>query len=104
MRYCQACHRCFNDGVEYCLFDQTPTCEVERLPLLIDGKYRLEQLIAHGGMGSVYRAMHLQLERPVAIKILRAEFLADERVIERFKREARAAANSTVPVQCPTGP
>jgi tRNA A-37 threonylcarbamoyl transferase component Bud32 len=92
MRYCQACHRCFNDGVEFCLFDQTPTCEVERLPILIEGKYRLEQLIAHGGMGSVYRATHLQLERAVAIKILRAEFLTDEKVIERFKREARAAA------------
>jgi serine/threonine protein kinase/ketosteroid isomerase-like protein len=92
MRYCQACHRCFNDAVEYCLFDQTPTCEVERLPVVIDGKYRLEQLIAHGGMGSVYRATHLQLERAVAIKILRAEFLTDEKVIERFKREARAAA------------
>ena len=92
MRYCQACHRCYNDGVEFCLFDQTHTCEVERLPLVIEGKYRLEQLIAHGGMGSVYRATHLQLEREVAIKILRAEYLADEKVIERFKREARAAA------------
>jgi len=92
MRYCQTCHRCFNDGVEFCLFDHTPTCEVERLPIIIEDKYHLEQLIAHGGMGSVYRATHLQLERPVAIKILRAEFLTDPKVIERFKREARAAA------------
>jgi serine/threonine protein kinase len=92
MRYCQACHRCFGDGVEFCLFDLTPTRAVEPLPLVIDGKYRLEQLIAHGGMGSVYRATHLQLERAVAIKILRAEFLADPTVCERFNREARAAA------------
>jgi len=92
MRYCQACHRCFNDGVEFCLFDHTPTCEVERLPIVIESKYRLDQLIAHGGMGSVYRATHLQLERSVAIKILRAEYLADQKVIERFNREARAAA------------
>ncbi len=92
MRYCQVCHRCFNDGVAFCLFDQLPTCEVERLPILIDGKYRLEQLIAHGGMGSVYRATHLQLDRPVAIKILRPEFLTDAKVVERFNREARAAA------------
>ncbi len=92
MRYCQVCHRCFNDGVAFCLFDQVPTCEVERLPILVDGKYRLEQLIAHGGMGSVYRATHLQLDRPVAIKILRPEFLTDAKVVERFNREARAAA------------
>jgi serine/threonine protein kinase len=92
MRYCPICHRCFHAGVEFCLFDQAPTREAAGLPLVIDGKYQLECLIAHGGMGSVYRAMHLQLERPVAVKILRAEFLADEKVRERFHREALAAA------------
>lgn len=92
MRYCRACHRCFGDGVEFCLFDQTATREVESLPLIVEGKYRLEQLIAHGGMGSVYRATHLSLDRAVAIKILRAEFLADATARERFNREARAAA------------
>jgi serine/threonine protein kinase/ketosteroid isomerase-like protein len=92
MRYCQACHRCFGDGVEFCLFDHSLTRTADSIPLVIDGKYRLEQLIAHGGMGSVYRATHWQLERPVAIKILRAEFLADPTVSERFHREARAAA------------
>lgn len=92
MRYCQACHRCFGDGVEFCLFEQTPTREIASLPLVIEGKYRLEQLIAHGGMGSVYRATHLTLERPVAIKILRPELLSDATARERFNREARAAA------------
>src|SRR5262249_46988394 len=92
MRYCQVCHRCFGDGAEYCLFDQTPTFLVDQLPVVIDGKYRLERLIAHGGMGSVYRAVHQQLERNVAIKILRAEFVADQVIAERFNREARAAA------------
>jgi len=92
MRYCQVCHRCFGDGAEYCLFDQTPTFLVDQLPVVIDSKYRLERLIAHGGMGSVYRAVHQQLERNVAIKILRAEFLADQVIAERFNREARAAA------------
>lgn len=92
MRYCQACHHCFGDGVEFCLIDQTPTRIVESVPLVIDGKYRLERLIAHGGMGSVYRATHQSLDRAVAIKILRPEFLSDPTVSERFNREARAAA------------
>jgi serine/threonine protein kinase len=92
MRYCQSCHRCFGDGVEFCLYDYTPTRANESLPIVIDGKYRLEQLIAHGGMGSVFRATHLQLDRAVAIKILRAEFLTDPTIRERFNREARAAA------------
>ena len=42
MRYCQVCHRCFGDGAEYCLFDQTPTFLVDQLPVIIDGKYRLD--------------------------------------------------------------
>ncbi|MBO0722106.1 MAG: serine/threonine protein kinase, partial [Blastocatellia bacterium] len=92
MRYCQSCHRCFGDGVEFCLFDHTPTQANDSLPTVIDGKYRLEQLIAHGGMGSVFRATHLQLDRAVAIKILRAEFLTDPTIRERFNREARAVA------------
>ena len=92
MRYCQVCHRCFGDRVEYCLFDQALTRVVESLPLLIEGKYRLERMIAGGGMGTVYRALHLSLDRPVAIKILRQELLSDARLVERFHREARAAA------------
>ena len=92
MRYCPSCHRCFNDGVGFCLYDHSATFLVEALPPVIEGKYRLERLLAHGGMGSVYRAMHVQLERAVAIKILRAEYLADATIRERFHREARAAA------------
>jgi serine/threonine protein kinase/ketosteroid isomerase-like protein len=92
MRYCPSCYRCFSDGVNFCLFDHCSTFQVDSAPLLIDGKYRLERLIAHGGMGSVYRALHVQLDRAVAIKILRAEFLADATIRARFNREARAAA------------
>ncbi|QQS48076.1 MAG: protein kinase [Acidobacteriota bacterium] len=92
MRYCQACQRCFGDRVEFCLIDQTATRLVPSLPLVIDQKYRLEQLIAHGGMGSVYRASHLTLDRPVAIKILRPEYLDDPTIRERFSREAKAVA------------
>lgn len=92
MRYCPSCHRCFGDGVGFCLFDHSATYLAENLPLTIDGKYRLERLIAHGGMGSVYQAVHMQLDRAIAIKILRAEFLSDLNIRERFLREARAAA------------
>ncbi|HZD01071.1 MAG TPA: serine/threonine-protein kinase [Actinomycetes bacterium] len=55
-------------------------------------RYRLEGLIATGGMGSVYRAVDEHLGRPVAIKVLK-RVLADEPMfLERFRREARAAA------------
>jgi serine/threonine protein kinase len=92
MRFCPTCQRCFQAEVQFCLYDQAPTRDAHDIPLVLEGKYRLERLIAHGGMGSVYRGMHERLERPVAIKILRAEFLQDETVRARFHREALAAA------------
>jgi serine/threonine protein kinase len=93
MRYCQICHRCFTDSVESCLDDKSLTSKVKHVPLVIEGKYRLDRWMAHGGMGTVYRATHLQLGRAVAIKILRPELLSDPKVVERFTREARAVAS-----------
>jgi serine/threonine-protein kinase len=55
-------------------------------------RYRLEGLIGRGGMGVVYRARHLLLDRPVAVKLLRAHYLEDERSVQRFMREAQAMA------------
>jgi serine/threonine protein kinase len=63
---------------------------------VIEGKYRLECVIGEGGMGSVWRAHHLQLDTPVAIKLLRAG--PDHAVSSaRLKIEARAAARLTHP-------
>jgi serine/threonine protein kinase len=57
----------------------------------LDGKYRLDRLLGRGGMGSVYLAVHLGTERVVAVKLITPRFMRDERFVERFKREARAA-------------
>ena len=53
---------------------------------------RVEQVIGHGDMGIVYRAEELALQRPVALKLIRAEYSGDQRFRERFKREAGVAA------------
>jgi serine/threonine protein kinase len=58
---------------------------------VFDGKYRLEEPLGGGGMGTVYRATHLLIERPVAIKVLSQRFVGDQTAQERFRREARAA-------------
>jgi hypothetical protein len=55
-------------------------------------RYRLDELIATGGMGSVYRATDEHLGRPVAIKVLKRVLADDPTFLERFRREARAAA------------
>ncbi|MBI4852277.1 MAG: protein kinase [Acidobacteria bacterium] len=59
---------------------------------IYDSKYKIEQKLGEGGMGVVYRANHIFIDRPVAIKFLRKEFLTDTAAISRFKLEARAAA------------
>lgn len=61
-------------------------------PHVIAGRFRVECEIGKGGMGTVYRASHLELGRAVAIKVLKPEFAADKVVAERFMREARTMA------------
>lgn len=62
------------------------------VPQFIAGRFRIEGEIGTGGMGTVYRATHLGLERTVAVKIIKPEFAADPDVAERFLREARTMA------------
>jgi eukaryotic-like serine/threonine-protein kinase len=59
---------------------------------LLGGKYRIEAVIAEGGMGVVLRATHLELDCPVAIKLIRPEHTENEDVIARLLTEARIAA------------
>lgn len=62
------------------------------VPRFIAGRFRIECLLGTGGMGTVYRATHLGLQRPVAVKIIKREFATDADVAERFLREARTMA------------
>lgn len=58
---------------------------------LLDGKYKIEKLLGQGGMGAVYRAIHLGTKRTVAVKVIHPQFSVKEEFIERFRREAEAA-------------
>ena len=64
---------------------------------LLNDRYQLREMLGSGGMAEVYQAVDLMLERPVAIKILRQNFTQEEEFRERFRLEARAAANLTHP-------
>ena len=59
----------------------------------LDGRYHVLDRIAAGGMGEVYRAHDVVLERPVAIKVLHRSLAGDAGLVDRFRREARAAAS-----------
>ncbi len=59
---------------------------------LLEGRYRVGPVLARGGMSTVYRGTDTRLERPVAIKVMAPRFAADPAFLQRFGREARAAA------------
>src|SRR5262249_14988836 len=60
---------------------------------VLAGRYRIERLISRGGMGAVFEATQLGLDRSVAIKVLLPALSRDEKIQERFRREARSAAS-----------
>ena len=65
--------------------------------ITLDGRYRLDALLGEGGMGAVYRATHLAMDRKVAVKLLKPHLVNDENQLQRFAREAR----STLKVDSP---
>ncbi len=64
---------------------------------VLNDRYELQQRIGRGGMADVFLARDLLLDRPVAIKVLFPEFAVDPNFVERFRREAQAAANLNHP-------
>jgi tRNA A-37 threonylcarbamoyl transferase component Bud32 len=66
----------------------------------LDGRYRIEKVLGQGGMGLVYKATHVVLNKALAIKVLRSEVTRDEQVLTRFQREAQSASAIGSPHIC----
>ncbi len=64
---------------------------------VLNGRYRLLAIVASGGMATVYKAQDTQLNRMVAVKILRDRYARDPEFVQRFNEEAQAAANLNHP-------
>src|SRR5919206_1428110 len=64
---------------------------------VFNGRYELHRRVARGGMADVFLARDQLLDRPVAVKVLFPEFAVDPNFVERFRREAQAAANLSHP-------
>ena len=65
--------------------------------VILDGRYRVLEHLADGGMASVYLGLDTRLDRDVAIKVMRPDLAADETFVSRFRREARSAARLAHP-------
>ncbi|HKY97169.1 MAG TPA: protein kinase [Gemmatimonadaceae bacterium] len=94
---CPECGTCYDGDVERCSLDGR-----ELLPSLptsrtLDGKYRLNRVIGRGGVGAVYEATDLRLDRTVAVKAVMASMFEDTVARQRFAREARASARIVHP-------
>jgi serine/threonine-protein kinase len=59
---------------------------------VLDGRYRVDTMIATGGMSAVYRGLDLRLDRPVALKVMDSRYAGDTQFLTRFQREARVVA------------
>jgi serine/threonine-protein kinase len=106
MLQCPRCGRQFSNDVIVCPNDHTPlqadatVSDLPHDPLLgrvFEGKYRLDERLGGGGMGTVYRATHLLIDRQVALKVLSQRFVGDQTAQQRFRREARAAGRMQHP-------
>ncbi len=97
MRYCPICKRCYDDTETRCVTDGLYLIEAFPGSHIVSDKYRVESLLGQGGMGSVYRATHLELDRTIALKIVLPDFVSNTETMERFRQEARAAARLNHP-------
>ncbi len=103
---CLKCHTPLPDNSRFCFAcgaDQTgggsataTSGELEglqgRLQRIVEGKYLLKRMVGKGGMGAVFLAQDLALDREVAIKVLPPDISSDPKVIQRFQQEAKTAA------------
>src|SRR5437867_334556 len=102
---CISCHTPVPENSRYCSVcgaDQSggggPTSTtsaaalLQRLQRLVEGKYKIERMLGKGGMGAVFLAHDLTLERDVAIKLLPPDVAQDDQIVRRFQQEAKTAA------------
>ncbi|MBL8148845.1 MAG: serine/threonine protein kinase [Blastocatellia bacterium] len=97
MKYCPICKNCYDDEEERCLKDRIFLVDAFPGSRVVASKYRIDALIGQGGMGAVYRATHLELDRVIALKVVLPDFVSSNETLERFRREARATARLNHP-------
>ena len=100
--FCTSCGARFSSEVRFCPQDGQPlqaipaSSQPDHDPLLgsvIDGRYRIDSVLGTGGMGVVYLATHVVLNKRMALKVLRGDASRDEVTVQRFIQEATASTS-----------
>ena len=101
MKTCPTCGREYKDTTTLCPADgdvlKRAGNEDRLIGQVLAGKYRIEDKIDEGGMGCVYRATHVLMEKVIAVKVLHPALAADDKIVARFTREAKAASRISHP-------
>src|SRR5947209_2769482 len=101
MKTCPTCGRQYAETNTLCPLDgavlKRPGHEDQLIGQVLAGKYRIEEKLDEGGMGCVYRATHVLMEKTVAVKVLHPALAADDKIVARFTREAKAASRISHP-------
>jgi eukaryotic-like serine/threonine-protein kinase len=97
MSTCPQCGATYPPQVSICAADgmvlaHEPTTDPS-VGSLMAGKYRIDGVIGRGGMGAVYRATHVMLNKTVAVKTIKPDLIDSPEMANRFQREARAATS-----------
>ena len=100
-KVCPTCGNAYGVDSLFCPLDRTPLVQPgDDVPLqgtVVAERYLLAELIGSGGMGDVYRAQDVRLQRPAAVKLLRATLSADLDALRRFSREGMNASRINSP-------
>src|SRR5688572_10982532 len=94
MKACPKCGAEYPDTTTLCPSDGSALAKTNDslLGQVLAEKYRIDERLSEGGMGTVYRGKHVLMDKTVAVKVLRPSLAADEKIVARFSREARAAS------------
>jgi serine/threonine protein kinase len=103
MKVCPQCERQYGDDVQYCAHDGATLRDLEgeaedpMIGRVLDGRWRIEEKLGEGGMGSIYLASQQSVGRQVAIKTLRTALSDSEEFVDRFMQEARVTTTISHP-------
>jgi serine/threonine protein kinase len=104
MKTCPICQSQYPNGEIFCPTDGARIVTTSQMEIastasddplvgnILDGRYKVLKRIGEGGMGIVYEALHVSIEKKVALKVLRDDFSSRPEVVERFRQEAKSAS------------